>query len=84
MNKFPYGGNIENLESLSQLASEKEEEKYKRKMSLQPGDILDDLFDAFNELSKSPNITTAKKHLKVLSLALIFICILGLGLYQFK
>jgi hypothetical protein len=84
MRKFPYGGVVENLESLSQNANEKAEEKHKRLMSLELDDILDDLFEAFNELSRSSNIKTARKHIKVLSLLLIFISVIGLSLYYLK
>jgi hypothetical protein len=81
---FPYGGTPEDLSKLSKKANLEEEDKYKKTKSLLISDILDQLNSALVEISQNPNIYTVREHLKVVSLAVVCIAILGLFLYEFE
>ena len=84
MKVFPYGGiyTAEDLKDLSKTATANNQRRYLRKMSLMFEDLLADANSALQDLSHSADIVTIRKHMKILSLLLIAVSILGLFLLE--
>ena len=77
---FPYGGdkNIDDLNSLSNYYTTQNWDAYKRKLSLKPKDILEDLNNALQDLFSNFSIQTLNTHKKAFSLLLIIVTAIGL------
>lgn len=80
MEVYPYGGEKtkEEMKEMSMKATKKNKAKAKREQSLKFDHLILDLNKAFRDLSKDASIQTLKKHLRILSILLIIISLLGL------
>jgi hypothetical protein len=94
MKYYPYGGNMttseckfstrkctfstSDLPELTKNANSVQERKYRRELSLNPQHLVADLNNALQNLSNDFTVNTLSKHVKELSLFVIFVSIVGL------
>ena len=80
MKYYPYGGfkNDIMLQKMSKKATESNIKKYNRHKSLEFDDVIEDLNEAFQNLSNKFNLQTLMMHLKELSIVLIVISLIGI------
>ena len=80
MKYYPYGESKDRktLQNMSDEDTKRNKEFYDKYMNLDPKRFISELNDAFQDLSKNSDLQAVLKHLKVLSLLIIFVSLVGI------
>lgn len=80
MKYYPYGESkdIKTLQNMGDLDTKRNKEFYDKYMGFDPKTLISELNDAFQDLSKNSDVQTVLKHLKVLSLLIIVVSLVGI------